>query len=62
MTDKIRESLRREFGYVPDEKAGEQWVVYQDHTLIVIHYERRPRLYERGCGGVYVEIEPDLRL
>lgn len=59
MDDATSRALRREFGYVPDEKGGEQWVVYRDHTLIVIHPEQKPRLYERGRGhdGFY-EIEP----
>ncbi|MGJ5032295.1 hypothetical protein ACQR1I_36035 [Bradyrhizobium sp. HKCCYLS2038] len=55
----ISAALRREFGYVTDLQDGEQWTVYQNRTLIVIHPERRPRLYKRGCGGVYYEIEPD---
>jgi hypothetical protein len=55
----IANDLRRDFGYVPREEEGEQWCVYQDHTLIVVHPERRPRMYKRGCGGVYYEIEPN---
>lgn len=58
MIDDVKEGLMREFGYVPDERGGEKWAVYQNHTLIVIHPERRPRLYERGCCGSYCEIEP----
>lgn len=53
-------SLRQEFGYAPDERGGERWTVFQNHTLVVIHPERRPRLYKRGCGGLYYEIEPNL--
>ena len=59
LTQEVRDALRREFGYVPDEGDGEKWIVYQDHTLIVIHPERRPRLYKRGCGGSFYEIEPN---
>lgn len=51
-------ALRETFGYEPDERGGEKWTVYQDRMLIVIHPERRPRLYERGCNGVYFEFEP----
>ena len=61
MEPAVETDLRRVFGYVPDERGGENWTVYQDHTLIVIHPERRPRLYKRGCGGTYYEIEPDPR-
>lgn len=50
-------SLQRTFGYSPDERGGEKWVVYQDN-LIVIHPERRPRIYKPGCAGVYYELEP----
>lgn len=57
--DELFASLQREFGYRPDERNGERWIVFQDHNLIVIHPERRPRIYKRGCGGVYYEIEPD---
>lgn len=60
MTDEeVMASLRKTFGYAPNERDGEQWAVYQDHSLIVIHPERRPRIYKRGCGGSYYEIEPD---
>ena len=52
-------ALKREFGYVPNEKDGEKWCVYQDHSLIIVHPERRPRIYKRGCGGLYYEIEPN---
>lgn len=54
----IAAALRREFGYVPDETHGEKWTVYQDHSLVVIHPERRPRIYKRGCRGSFYEIEP----
>lgn len=54
----VEEALRREFGYVPNENEGEKWCVYQDQCLIVIHEYRNPRLYRRGCGGVYYEIDP----
>lgn len=56
--NKAMESLKLEFGHRPDEKMGERWIVYQGHSLIVIHPERRPRIYKRGCGGTYYEIEP----
>lgn len=55
---RVMESLHKEFGYRPDEEGGEQWVVYQDRVLVVIHPERRPRIYERRGGGTYYEIEP----
>lgn len=53
-------ALRREFGYAPNEADGESWTVYQDRCLIVIHPERRPRIYRRGAFGPtdYWEIEP----
>jgi len=57
--EKAMESLRQEFGYRPNEAMGERWIVYQGHSLIVIHPEQRPRIYKRGCGGVYYEIEPN---
>lgn len=56
--DSETEALRREFGYVPQLSDGESWVVYRDQMLIVIHPDRRPRLYPRGGRGVYSEIEP----
>lgn len=58
MSDEVKQALRREFGYVPDESGGENWTVFRDHSLIVIHPERRPRIYKRGCGGTYYEFEP----
>lgn len=58
--EKAMRSLVETFGYRPDERGGEQWTVYRDEALIVIHPERRPRVYERGCGGIYAEIEPVL--
>ena len=54
----VAESLGREFGYVPDERNGEKWTVYQDHSLIVVHPHRRPRIYKRGGSGSCYEIEP----
>ena len=54
----VLDSLEREFGYRPNEKGGEEWCVYQNHSLIVIHPERRPRIFKRGCGGNFYEIEP----
>lgn len=60
MDDEISTALRREFGYVPDEGDGEHWVVYRDNILLVVHPERKPKLFERGCRGSYSEIEPDL--
>lgn len=59
-TDKIRieHNLQRDFGYLPDERRGEKWAVYQDEALIVIRTDERPRIYKRGCGGVPYEIEP----
>lgn len=56
---KVLDALYETFGYRPDEPGGENWTVYQGHSLIVVHPERRPRIYKRGCGGVYYEIEPD---
>ena len=52
------EHLRQEFGYVPNEHGGEDWTIFQNRVLIVIHPERRPRLYGRGCGGAYSEFDP----
>lgn len=50
-------SLRNIFGYIPDEAAGEQWTVYRNHTLIVVHPDRLPRIYEHGCAGSFIEID-----
>jgi hypothetical protein len=58
MDTECARDLEREFGYVPDEKNGEKWAVYQNHSLIVIHPEQRPRIYKRGCGGTPYEIDP----
>ncbi len=56
---KRNEALRREFGYAPNEADGENWTVYQGQMLIVIHPERRPRIYRRGSGPHdFIEIEP----
>jgi len=57
--DDVATALKREFGYVPNEYDGENWTVYRDHTLIVCHPERRPRVYKRGCNGDYYEFEPN---
>lgn len=54
----IGNALYRVFGYVPQPDQGEQWVVYRDHFLLVIHPERLARVYERGCHGEYREIDP----
>lgn len=56
--EKMMASLERDFGHRPDEAGGEKWVVYQDHSLIICHPDRRPRIYKRGCAGSYYEIEP----
>lgn len=56
---RVMDSLYETFGYRPDEQSGENWTVFQDHSLIVIHPERRPRIYKRGCSGLFYEIEPD---
>ncbi len=58
MDDECAAALKREFGYVPEEERGEKWVVYQERALIVVHPERRPRIYRRGGNGVPYEIEP----
>ena len=57
----VAAALDREFGYIPDEQDGEKWCVWQDRVLIVVHPYRKPRLYERGGRGNYVELEPELR-
>lgn len=54
MTD-LEKSLQDNFGYVP--QLPEQWTVYKDH-LLVIHPENKPRIFNRGCAGVYYELEP----
>lgn len=54
----IMASLQNTFGYRPRERSGEKWVVYQDHSLIVIHPSEKPRIYTRGCAGSFYEIEP----
>ncbi len=60
MDEETKVALRRVFGYCPDEEDGEKWTVFQDRALIVIHPERRPRLYRRGSCNAndYYEIEP----
>jgi hypothetical protein len=50
-------ALDREFGCRPDEANGERWAIYNRH-LIVIHPDRRPRIFKPGCGGSYYELEP----
>lgn len=51
---KVMDSLHEYFGYRPDEVGGENWTVFQNHSLIVIHPKRRPRIiYKRGCGGIF---------
>src|SRR3546814_13188537 len=60
MDEKVSTALRETFGYVPDERPGEKWVVYRDNILIVTHPPDKPRLYERGCRGSYFELDPDL--
>lgn len=58
MHPEVKAALKRLFGYIPNEDDGEKWVVFQSRTLIVVHPERRPRLYRQDGGGVYVEIDP----
>jgi len=53
----VRDSLLKAFGYAPIEEDGERWCVFRDN-LIVIHPNRRPRVYRRGCHGDYYEFEP----
>lgn len=57
MNDVLR-GLQETFGYVPEEDKGEKWAVY-NNCLIVIHPMQRPRIYRRGCKGIYFELEPD---
>lgn len=47
--------LKREFGY--DVDPDDAWKVF-DGRLIVIHPARRPRVYRRGCAGIYYEMDP----
>lgn len=58
LDENVADALRRTFGYAPDEANGERWVVYEDR-LLVIHPERRPRVYRRGWTGPndFYEIE-----
>jgi hypothetical protein len=60
MSQECAAALKTAFGYVPDEGRGEKWVVYQDRALIVVHPERRPRIYKRHAAGEhdFYEIEP----
>ena len=57
MKQDIKEDLYQAYGYVPNEAEGERWTVYEE-VLIVIHPERRPKIFTRGCAGSYYEIEP----
>lgn len=54
------EAIKQDFGFIPREEDGEQWVVYQGKVLIVIHPERKPRLYRKRESDPqhYLEIEP----
>ncbi len=61
MDDQTRVALKREFGYAPDEAYGEKWVIYKNNFLVVVHPEQRPKVFERGCAGLYFEIEPDFK-
>lgn len=45
--------LAEEFGYV--EKENDKWTIYND-CLVVINPNFRPRVYSKGCKGIYVEI------
>lgn len=56
----VAAAIERIFGYVPNENIGESWAIYRGQTLIVIHSDRRPRLYKAGGGGVHVELDPSL--
>lgn len=58
LDEATRMALRKEFGYVPDDRGGEVWCVYQNRALIVLHPERRPRIYGRSSSGVPYEFEP----
>lgn len=53
------QSLWGAFGYIPNEAEGEQWTIYQSNSLIVVHADRKPRIYRRGCGGSYCEVDPN---
>jgi hypothetical protein len=55
--EKMMVDLQRTFGHRPDEAGGEKWTVFRN-CLVVIHHDRRPRIYNDGCGGAYYEIEP----
>ena len=55
---RVLDSLEKTFGYRPDMMHGEKWVVYDFDKLIVVHPERKPRIFTPGCGGSYVEIDP----
>jgi hypothetical protein len=53
------QALEREFGYAPNEAAGERWTIYRGEYLIVVHPEQKPRVYARNGRGDYNELEPD---
>lgn len=59
ITSEVQEALKRDFGYVPNERDGERWVVYLDRMLVVCHPERTPRVYDMGCNGSYYELHPE---
>lgn len=56
--DEVLAALKREFGYVPDPLGGEQWVVWRGQCLVVAHPEQLLRVYDRGCNGHFIEIQP----
>jgi hypothetical protein len=60
MDTNTAEALKREFGYVPDKDAGEQWTVYRDRALLVFHPERLIKVFRRGALGEqdYCECNP----
>ena len=60
MDNEVASALQRTFGYVPDEEAGEKWVIYRDHVMVVIHHREKPKIFPEGCRGNFHEIEPDL--
>jgi len=56
---KVGRALQAEFGYQPREGEGEVWSVWGDgRALIVVHPDRLIRVYRRGRGGMYFEIDP----
>ena len=56
MREKQLEELERDFGYRPKELDGEKWCIFKEDTLIVVHADRLPRFYKRGCGGACYEL------